>query len=73
MVDENGKIRARFKIGDLVVANLLGSNRDPLLVVCVDENIVDDEDDVFYGVILPTGNISWLWEMELLPFEEEER
>lgn len=72
MIDENGKIVARFKIGDLVVANLLGSPRDPLLVVCVDESIVDAEDDIFYGVILPNGNISWLWEIELLPFEEEE-
>lgn len=72
MIDENGKIVARFKLGDLVVANLLGSPRDPLLVVCVDESIVDAEDDIFYGVILPNGNISWLWEIELLPFEVEE-
>jgi len=73
MIDEKGKVVARFKIGDLVVANLIGSPNDPLLVVSIDENIVDAEDDVFYGVMLASGNVSWLWEMELLPFEEELR
>jgi hypothetical protein len=72
MIDENGRVKAKFKIGDLVVANLLGSPCDPLLVVCVDEDIVDSEDDVFYGVLLPNGNISWLWEMELIPLEEKD-
>jgi len=72
MIDNDGKIRPRFKVGDLVIPNLLGSPKTPLLVVCVDAELIDAEDDVFYGLILPNGNISWLWEMELLPMEEDD-